>query len=49
MGFTLKMGIVGIWLSMTLDLIVRFGLTWWRYRRIPWVREIGQVNMPANS
>ncbi|HHY17231.1 MAG TPA: MATE family efflux transporter [Firmicutes bacterium] len=49
MGFTFKMGIVGIWLSMTLDLIVRFGLTWWRYRRIPWVREIGQVNMPANS
>lgn len=38
LGFGLKMGIVGIWLSMTLDLVVRFGLTAWRYRGIPWVR-----------
>ncbi len=43
LGFVLDMGIVGVWVSMTLDLIVRFVLILWRYRRIPWVRASGGV------
>ncbi len=48
LGFTFGIGIVGIWLSMILDLVVRFLLTWWRYRQIPWVREAGAVEMPVD-
>lgn len=49
LGFTFGMGIVGIWLSMTLDLFVRFLLTWWRYRQIPWVREPAAMEIPVDS
>lgn len=32
----LGLGIVGVWLAMTLDLVIRFILTFIRYRRIKW-------------
>lgn len=38
LAFVMDMGVAGVWTSMCLDLIIRFGLTLWRYRTIPWVR-----------
>lgn len=43
LGFVLGRGIAGVWLSMCLDLIIRFGLIMWRYRAIPWIKESGGV------
>ncbi len=39
LAFPLKMGITGVWLGMTLDLFVRFILTMFRYKRLPWVES----------
>lgn len=49
LGFFLNMGIVGIWLSMVLDLFVRFFLTAWRYRRIPWVSAPDAARVQSQS
>lgn len=38
LGFTLGIGVAGVWTSMCVDLIVRFVLMFWRYRTIPWIR-----------
>lgn len=38
LGFTFNMGVVGVWVSMTLDLVTRFVLILWRYRLIPWIK-----------
>lgn len=35
-GRWLGMGIYGVWLAMTVDLVVRFGLSAWRYRSGRW-------------
>jgi len=37
LAFPLQLGITGVWAGMTLDLIIRFILTFIRYSRIPWV------------
>ncbi len=47
LAFPLKMGIVGVWAAMTLDLAVRFVLTLVLYRRMPWVRD--QVRVSAQT
>lgn len=43
LGFTFGVGVAGVWMSMCLDLIIRFGLTFWRYRAIPWIRASDRV------
>ncbi len=36
LGSTFGLGIVGVWLAMTIDLVFRFGLSVYRYRRGKW-------------
>lgn len=36
LGRTLGFGIVGVWLAMIIDLVIRFGLSMYRYRRGKW-------------
>jgi putative MATE family efflux protein len=39
LAFPLKMGIMGVWLGMTVDLFARFALIFFRYKRISWAKE----------
>lgn len=36
LGRTLQLGILGVWLAMTIDLFVRFALSYWRFRQGRW-------------
>jgi len=35
-GQYLGMGILGVWWAMLVDILVRFGLSFWRYRQGKW-------------
>lgn len=30
------MGIIGVWLAMDMDVVARFFIAWWRYRKLDW-------------
>ncbi|MGI6359024.1 MAG: MATE family efflux transporter [Bacillota bacterium] len=35
-GKWMGMGVIGVWVAMTVDLVLRFILSWWRYRAGRW-------------